>query len=538
MPRPQAYDPSFSYDLGDGYLMNPRSGEIFDSNSNTAYSSADELGASLQEQSQGGQQAQKPSSGNSTAIIPSDPNTISNAYNWASGGGTAATAGSGGAYSLGSSLGSSAFGAGAGGVGATTAGTGAGVGSASLGSSLGGSAFGASAGGVGATAGTAGAIGTGSASLSGALGSSAFGAEAGGVGSTYAAGTGTGTAAGGTTAFGVAWPIAIALSMYKAGANYEDARKASGGTLSKEDWNQVTHMWGIPKPLRGLQDTLNKIPGSPTWIMDTLFGAGKNAQERGARKVSRRPLQELGLMSPDSRSTYTLADGSGFNIADYKAQTGQDAYNIDFNDPNVDNDRVSFLNAITSGVLGDRTRKGSAVNWGKTSSDLTGELYNAAKSDGNFDQNVRSMGDRLGGRNAIYEAVAQRWRNNDIDADKRDALFAAIDKEYGVVNTTGGKWEDTAGLSAKDKGRNDRQLMGKDLNDRSKKPNEGNKIPKAPMANPSSVDPGYTTKPLPLDTRNGGRPATPTIVNSTPYRPGAAQNPWVKNQPYKIPKKK
>jgi hypothetical protein len=553
----------FTKPLGGGYAMNPSTGEILETNSGRVFRNSQELRAYA---SQPQQQSQGPSSsgGNSNPAsnIPS-PSTIEKGYDQVASlfGGSGSSAGS---YSLANSLGSSAFGSQAGGIGSsqlgtvlggTSAGLGAGgaAGTYSLGSALGSSAFGSAAGGIGAASGL-GAGGTaGGYSLGSALGSSAFGSAAGGVGATsgtVAGATGGASAAGGglaSTMSAVAWPLAIAAAVYQASANYEGARKASGGTLSKADTNTIAHPFGMPKPLRGLERFMSKVPLSPGWIMNNIFGSGVKAQERGARKVNRRVLQDAGLMDPDSRSRYNLYDGSQFDISEYKANTGKDAYNINF-DGTENADGISFLNAMTTAALGDKTRKGSDVKDGKTSSDLTGELYNAAMSNGDFANNIRSMGDKLGGRDAIYQAVGEQFKADRLDANKRDALFAAIDKQYGIKNLTGARWEDQAGLTEKQKRHNDEQLA------------KGKKVPKAPMGENSSVDRGYTTKPLPINglgqtgtvaptsglntSSTGGRPATPIsnrmgTVNLTPatgtplpntIRPGANKNPRFKGK--------
>jgi len=417
--------------------------------------------------------------------------------------------------------------------GGTIAGYGLGTGAAATGAAgatgataAGGAALGA----TGAAAGGAGAVG--STSLTGALGSSAFGASAGGVGAgTAAAGTGAagGTAAGtGASATlgsvgAVAWPLAIAASTAMAGKNYHDRAKESGNALSMEDTSTLTHMWGVPKPLRGIQSSLDKIPGSPTWITNQLFGASRQRQEKGARKVSRSgAFRDAGLIGQEDGAGYGLADGSEFSISDYKKNMGKDAYNIDF-DGTENAHGVSFANALASALLGEKSRKGSDVKDGKTSSDLTGELYNAANSNGNFEANLRAMGDKLGGRNAIYEGVANQFRADRIDANKRDALFAAIDKEYGIKNETNARWEDAANLSDKDKQRNSTQLA----QNQSSQPQASAQVPAQ-----------ATTKPLPQKPQtlsqeslnNGGRPAPTNLTPSAPYRPGASVNPYFKGQ--------
>ena len=102
------------------------------------------------------------------------------------------------------------------------------------------------------------------------------------------------------------------------------------------------------------------------------------------------------------------------------------------------------------------------------------------------------------------------------------------------MNKTGAKWEDAAGLSAKDKGRNDRQLADPSQgNDRkAKKPMDSIPVmssPAIPSMNASGPAQGYptNTKPLamnpgrtrePLGAFNQGFPAgtKPLFTNNVP----------------------
>lgn len=311
-----------------------------------------------------------------------------------------------------------------------------------------------------AAAGSAGAAGASSAVGAGlapavptmVAGSTAAGAGAAGT----AAGTAGSTGSMAGTASSVAWPLAIAAATYMAGKNYEDRKSESGGALSNQDVGTMIHMFGVPKPFRKFQAWVDDQWWSPAGMTSKLLGAGKNKQEQGARKVNRTRFQDAGLMGKDSRSTYnTLADGSGFNISDYKTRTGSDAYNINF-DGTEDADRIGFADALTAALMGTKTRKGSAVKDGKTRSDLSGELYNSWMSNGQGAANARFSGDKLGGRDAIYQGVLDQWRNERLTADQRDSALAAIDKEYGIANPTNTRWD--ASLTGKDAERNQKEF--------------------------------------------------------------------------------
>jgi hypothetical protein len=227
----------------------------------------------------------------------------------------------------------------------------------------------------------------------------------------------------------------------------------------------------------------------------SLFGSSKEP-ERMARKEGRRAFQNQGLMNADSRSRYNLADGTQYDIRD---REDKKAYNVDENDPNAAQG-VGLTNALANAIIGGGN---------KVSRDLSGELYNSYTSNGNFDANIRAAYDKVGGRDAVYQGVADRWleakkRGEDTyTAAQRDADFASIDRLYGIKNEANARWEDSQNLSDKDIKRNvDELAKGK-----------GDQ-PKAP----ATVQNQATTKPLPVQgpevNRNGGRPATP-IVNNT-----------------------
>jgi hypothetical protein len=175
-----------------------------------------------------------------------------------------------------------------------------------------------------------------------------------------------------------------------------------------------------------------------------LFGSKREA-ERDARKEGRNKLSNAGLFQ---NNAYNLASGSGYDIA----QPGnRNSYILDHNQDGI-GEQVGGANALAYALLGG----------GKVKSDLTGEIVNAYRSDGNFDGNLRAASDKLGGRDAIYGGIANAWQKGAISANERDAGFAAIDKQYGIKNKSGGRWEDTAGLSEDEKKRNAEQLANRE----------------------------------------------------------------------------
>jgi hypothetical protein len=460
MPRSQPYDPSFSYDLGEGYLMNPRSGEIFNTANNTVYADYNELGMEIQTQSAGMNAPQQGSSKPNIAGLGSTAATGLSGYSALTGGGAAAT----------------------------------GAGSTAVGSSV--------------TGGTMLANGTVAPMTAGG-----YGAGAGG------AGLGAGAAIAAPAVGTPLWAYSMSQSVPNA---YRDAE---GKGLASGTYDAVKPSKGTDYAAYVVDPFFTPQIMAGVGAIGSLFGSSK-AKEKATRKDGgRRRSQDLGLMEQDSRSMWNQYDGNRFDIRDYKAKTGQDAYNIDFNQE-IDPNDIGFLDALGYAQYGGKANKDGTQN--KLISDMTGEMYNAGKNSGDIKANNRYYGDKLGGAQVIKETIAQRWRDGKITAQQRDAGFAATDKEYGILNPNNQRWEDGAALDEKDIKRNQEEL---------------GVIPKAPMGKPSSASSGYTTKPLPVNgsagfntSSTGGRPATP--VNTGTYRPGASTNPNFKNQPYKIPKKK
>jgi hypothetical protein len=287
-----------------------------------------------------------------------------------------------------------------------------------------------------ATGTTTGASTLGSLSLSNALGlGGSSAATTAGTAGTAGAGT-AGTAASGAGAAGLAGlaiPAAVAVGAGLAGKGIYDAAK--GKDIPWYSQSVLGPMTG------GLSLLYNPVK--------SLFGS-KRKGEALARKEGRLGLQNAGLMNADSRSKYNLAGGSQFDIREFKKNTGKDAYNVDWSGENANRgDQVGLTNALANALIGGK---------GGVRSAMAGELYNAYNSDGNFDANIKGAYDKAGGREAVYGSVAERWKKGELTAQERDANFAAIDKLYGIKNTSNARWENSQNLSQKDKDRNTQEL--------------------------------------------------------------------------------
>ncbi len=428
----------FSQDLGGGYSRNPSTGEILNSNSGQVFPNEDALRQNAAVMSANPQQSGQSGGGSGGA------------GGLAGGLGTAGTA-----YSL--------YNAGAGGAAAST---------------------------VAPAASTAGSY-----QLAGTLGTQ--GAADLSVMGSGATGAGFGATAASVAPF-VATPL-WAYSMSQAGPRaYQEGQGQSVSSATLE---------GV-KPEKGTDYMSYAIDPffSPQILAlagaaGSMFGS-KRAAERKTRKAGRKSMKDFGIVDQDSSERYNLASGNQFNIRDFKNQTGGDAYNINWDDPTLDRDKVAFLDAISTARMGNKGKVG------KASSDITGELYNAARSDGNFAGNVRFYGDKAGGRDQIYNLIAQRWeKDKSITADKRDAMFAAIDKEYGILNPTNSRW--------------DAKLTGKDLERNQKEMAEAaKKKPEAvPMSKIPSQRPNYTLegRPAPVPAPMAQKPVVQINNTKNPY---------------------
>lgn len=385
----------------------------------------------------------------------------------------------GGAY-----LADSVLGAGGAGAGTASVGTGAGVAGGTTGAGTSGSGgilsgIWGSGGGSG-TAGATGSAGVGTATNGGTM--LADGSIAGGVGPLGSAlGLQPGTTLLGSTTLGAMGP---ALGV---------AAGAGVGALQGQ---------GLYNAVRGRdmnfgQEAALALPTmGASFLVDParkLFGS-KREGERLARRAGRERFQDVGLMNTDSKSRYNLADGSQYDIStDPRGR----AYEVDLdslNDP-INAERVGYTNALANALIGGKNPKDNRLRV-----QMGGELFNSYNSNNQFDANIRSAYDRVGGRNAVYEQVAERWKKGQLSADERDANFAAIDKLYGIKNESGAKWEDSANLSDKDKQRNAQEISA-----------ARNAQSSAPAQKPTQT----ANAQVPLQNanvdRNSGRPATPYV---------------------------
>lgn len=304
--------------------------------------------------------------------------------------------------------------------------------------------------GASAGAGTAGASTLGNLSLSQALGLGGSGTAttAGTAGATTAgAGTaGAGTAATGATGAGIGASLLPAAGIAAGAATGYLQGKGVYDAARGEDLDLASQA-ALALPTFGTSFLYNPVKN--------FFGSKKKG-ERIARKQGRLGLQNAGLMNADSRSRYNLASGNQFDISEFKKNTGKDAYNVDWSGENANRgDQVGLTNALANALIGSK---------GGVASAMSGELYNAYNSDGNFDANVKAAYDKVGGRNAVYQAVAEKWKKakesgkDTYTAAQRDADFASIDRLYGIKNTSNARWEDSQNLSEKDKNRNAQEL--------------------------------------------------------------------------------
>lgn len=198
-------------------------------------------------------------------------------------------------------------------------------------------------------------------------------------------------------------------------------------------------------------------------LVGGLFGSKKGGDQR-ARDVDRSTLANLGLMTQDGRRDYITQDGRRVDLNQLPVgfAPNNKNYNIDWNavDPSVGED-VGALNALVGGYLGQDSKR---------TSDAVGQLINAGRLSGSTSDVVKNTKARIdqvaleagkSPHSLLYEQAATDWREGRINADERDSRFAAVDKLYGVKNESGGRWDQQAQMSDKERERNSRELNEK-----------------------------------------------------------------------------
>ncbi len=205
------------------------------------------------------------------------------------------------------------------------------------------------------------------------------------------------------------------------------------------------------------------VLGQAPAIAGAISGAfsGKKHKQQYERDRARKALQQYNII--DENYNYQLPDGTFANLGSEDlvetvsdpSQRGKSlgarSYNLDWNNPQTGR-QVGEIAPIMSALTGFNKRAGqlgsALLNYGIKSGNpqaVIDDLYSKAQAQGL-------------GRNEIYGATAEAWKKGKIDAGTRDAYFAAIDKQYGVKNTSNARWDQQVGLSEKEQKRNTKEL--------------------------------------------------------------------------------
>lgn len=185
------------------------------------------------------------------------------------------------------------------------------------------------------------------------------------------------------------------------------------------------------------------------------FDSGKSKGQK-VRDVTRKHVDKYSDIYADREAgDIKLADGRTWNTGSHPTDS---SHNIDWKQVQREPDRnelIGRLNPLVSALIGNENQDVKAQ--------MVGELYNAATLGGGDPYaNIQSFYDNTPiGWGDQKESVRLAWENEQITADQRDAEFAAIDKQFGVANPNGTRWEDVAGLSEEQRARNDSELSGK-----------------------------------------------------------------------------
>lgn len=287
---------------------------------------------------------------------------------------------------------------------------------------------GSTAAGIGSALGGAGLYGMGGSGSAGATGTALAGSVPATptiVGSQGVSGVGTamngGTMMADGTIVGGSGNGLLATAPGSMGAGFLPAAGVAAGALTgglqakglydaaKGDSMNFASQAALALPTFGLSFAYNPIK--------KMFGS-KKAGERKARQAGRNNAEDAGLIEDGK---YSLADGSGFDIAEFRKNTGKQAFDIDWaaNDPERDV-KVGAVNSLAAALAGKDQ---------KLRSDLAGELYNAYGSSGDFWNNIKTAADKKGGANAWAGALQNNKGLKDTD---RAVFMSGLDSIYNV----------------------------------------------------------------------------------------------------------
>lgn len=257
-----------------------------------------------------------------------------------------------------------------------------------------------------------------------------------------------GTSLGGSTALGGAvLPAAgVAAGAYVGGQQLSGVSNAlQGNDLS------VQEQAALALPTFGGSFLYNPVKD--------FFDSGKGKQQRRRDEARTLLANNTGVFADQSSGTFNLGNDRTFSSS---ALNGA-SYNIDWAEVAANpelNDLIGQADALTFALLGPDFKNDDQ----NTQSQIASEFYNIAKNaDGDSQENLRGM---AASANVspwdLKHNILLAWQlppeEGGISAQERDAKWAAIDKLYGIENTSGQRWEDTAQMTEEERKRNTEEL--------------------------------------------------------------------------------
>lgn len=285
---------------------------------------------------------------------------------------------------------------------------------------------------AGTTAG-AGAAGAGAANTAAVNTAAINTAPAGGIGASV-----------GSMATGAGYAAMVAnalLSLY----NFNESGGFSGNRLDRQERTNAMNPVGvmIGKAIGDdgkLAEAIGRWTGADKMMELGLnaFGSSKGKDQR-IRDAYRGSLRDSGFLDQDYQ--YELSGGTKFDLGaeEVLRSDGEESriYHLPWEKDERTGEVVGSMAGLANVLAGESDSRELREN-------LNNMFSNVVLSEaGNAEGNIKKIYDDLGlDRNTVYNAAADAWRENRIDADKRDAIFAATDKIYGIANPTGARWGD------------------------------------------------------------------------------------------------
>jgi hypothetical protein len=205
----------------------------------------------------------------------------------------------------------------------------------------------------------------------------------------------------------------------------------------------------------------------------TGFGSGKSEGEKARDSGRDFWRSNTGIYKAptgeEGESVIKLANGKEWDTRNFHTGNADDVQNVDWTDLKRDSelgssrekqDILGFFNAMTTAIMLNKNHDLRNTHGVNVQATTASEFYNAAiHGEGDSRENAQAIADNAGvDWGNLKHGILLQWKEGRIDADERDAHWAAIDKYYGVENPNDNRADQQLDLTDEERARNEREL--------------------------------------------------------------------------------